>query len=382
MMNKFKNITVSKITIFLFVLCIELIGVMNLKGLVDYYVYEKSPVSEWKPEMGDKLEADYSSVFWGKMQYVNLNGFCRKILHQREMNGVIKLNNGYLAEVDTDSNTDIVIHNAQNVGELSQWLEQNDIELLYVVTPDTISKYDMQLPEGIHDYTNQKLDRFVEQLEEENVQYIDLRECIYEDGISQYDYFYKTDHHWNVRGGMYAAEKITEAVGELLEVVHDDTVWDDSNYQIDRYFEWHLGSRGQRVGRYFVGIDDFEIMYPKFETKINRKSDDMTGSFRDIFISYDALDNKNYASRYTYDRTYDCLTNRYINENALCNKKACILSDSMGRVVIPYLSLVFSEVDSIEEMTKGDIEKSMPDIVVILLHPMNVKQADYFDFGL
>ena len=384
MKKRLEKITANKVIVFLFVLCIGFTCVMSLKGLMDYYVYDENPSSEWTPQVGDKMEADYSSVFWGKMEYVNLNGLCRKILNQHEMNGITKLNNGWLASIDTNSDTDIVIQNAQKVGMLNQCLSEHNVELLYVVVPDTVSKYDMQLPKGVYDYSNKKLDVFIEQLEKENVKYLDIRECMYEEGINQYDYFYKTDHHWNVRGGMYAATQIIERAENLFAVDVDDSILDVHNYITESYPKWHLGSRGQRVGRYFAGIDDFEIIYPDFETSIERKSDGKRGSFKDIFICYDALYNKKYTSRYTYDKTYNSIEDGYINMNAPLNKRMLILSDSMGRVVVPYLSLAFTDVDSIvyETITERLIEEERPDIMVILLHPMSVFQEDFFNFEL
>lgn len=384
MKKRLEKIKVNKIIVFLFIFFIGFTSAMSLKGLMDYYVYDENPTSEWTVEQGDKLEADYSSVFWGKMEYVNLNGLCRRVLNQREMNGITKLNNGWLASIDSNSNTDIVIQNAKKVGILKKCLDKYNVKLLYVVVPDTVSKYDSQLPKGVYDYSNEKLDVFIEQLKEEGVSYLDIRECMHEEGINQYDYFYKTDHHWNVRGGMYAATKIIQSAEQIFEEDMDDSILNINNYQLENYQNWHLGSRGQRVGRYFTGIDDFEIMYPIFETTIQRKSEDVTGSFKDIFICYDALQNRNYASRYTYDRTYNCIGDEYFNINAPFDMKIQIISDSMGRVVVPYLSLAFADVDSsmYETVTENMIAEKQLDMMVILLHPMNVFQQDYFDFDL
>lgn len=374
---------IKKFVIYIFAIYIGLSAFMNLKGLIKYYVYKKAPSSEWTPQMGDKLEVDYSSVFWGKMQYVNLNGLFKKMLHQREMNGVTKLNNGWLASIDNDSSTDKIIENVQSLKQLNDYLGQKNIEFLFVVTPDTVCKYNNQLPEGVIDYTNAKLDVFVEQLERENVNYIDLRESMYEDGINQYDLFYKTDHHWNVRGGMYAAKKIIESAEEIFQEDIDESIVDIDNYQSIIYSKWHLGSKGQRVGRYFAGIDDFEILIPDFDTQIQRLEDGESGNFKEIFINETALINRNYESRYTYDTTYNCIGKEYINTYAACERKIQLVSDSMGRVVVPFLSLAFKDIGSnVYELVSLEKGEEQPDMVVMLLHPMNVFGEDYFKFDL
>lgn len=232
------------------------------------------------------------------------------------------------------------------------------------------------------DYTNEKLDIFVEQLQKEHVNYIDLRESMHEDGINQYDLFYRTDHHWNVRGGMYAASKIIKSASNIFDEDIDYGVTDLNNYESEIYPQWHLGSRGQRVGRYFTGIDDFEIMIPKFETKIQRNTDGAVGTFKEIFINEDALQNKDYESRYTYDKTFDSMGYEYVNNYAPSDRKIQILSDSLGRVVVPYLSLAFEDISSVGyEQVIEKVEKEQSDMLIMLIHPMNVFKNEYFEFN-
>ena len=283
----------------LFLIIIMLLGFFNLKNLMDYYVNDAAPTTEWIPDMGDKFETDYASVFEGKNNLVNINGLIRRVFHQNEMNGVTKLNNGWLASIDSNPDLSEVEDNAKQVNDLNIRLRKRGIPLLYVVTPDTVSKYDDELPEGITDYTNLKLDTFIGELVD--VDYLDMREIFHNAGINQYSMFYKTDHHWNVDGGMYAASCILQYAQKKLDMNVDDRICNKEYYNVETYLKWHLGSKGQRVGKYYAGIDDFSIMYPKFDTLFTRVSEGERGDFKDVFISYDALKNKKSTSRYTYD---------------------------------------------------------------------------------
>ena len=71
-----------------------------------------------------------------------------------------------------------------------------------------------------------------------------------------------------------------------------------------KYKKWHLGSRGQRTGIYYTGIDDFDLIIPDFKTSLmNDKG--KVGTMQDLMINTKPLSNKNYQSRYTYDNVLD-----------------------------------------------------------------------------
>lgn len=94
---------------------------------------------------------------------------------------------------------------------------------------------------------------------------------------------------------------------------------DFTNYNITIYPEWHLGSRGQRTGAFFAGIDDFDLILPAFETRISDSFE--KGIFEDIVINKKALDKKEQTSRYTYDNVFGKSCEHFINYQALNNKR-------------------------------------------------------------
>lgn len=371
---KWQKISMTK----MFLLIIGIVGLINMRNILKFYINDEKPTSEWENTQGNKFESDYTSVFAGKNFLVDFNGLVRNIMKQKEMNGVIKLQNDYLAITDNDSDVSNVISNAELMNDWNGYLAERNIPLLFVIVPDTICKYDEELPEGVKDYTNYKLDVFVENLE--GVDKIDLRDTILEDEINHYDLFYKTDHHWNVYGGMYAASKILQYVEEKLEVDVDDRVFDEKSYYVETYPEWHLGSRGQRVGRFFAGIDDFEILIPKFDTDFTRIEDNVNGKFEDVFLSYDVLKEKNNMSRYTYDFTYKyTIENSFHNNMVSIDKTIMVITDSMGRVVTPYLGMAFENMyctvyNQVDEQLLDSIK---PDIIVVLLHPNNIESENH-----
>lgn len=104
-----------------------------------------------------------------------------------------------------------------------------------------------------------------------------------------------------------------------------------------------MGLRGQRTGRYYAGIDDFDLIIPNFESSIQR-DDGMVGNMQDIVIDMSPLEEKEYTSRYTYDFVLRGSFGHYVNLNSENDIKVLIVTDSFGRAVTPYLMMGFSEI--------------------------------------
>lgn len=225
----------------------------------------------------------------------------------------------------------------------------------------------------------------MEMVVEYGIDSIDFREVMYEDGLDQYDMMYKTDHHWTTEAGFYAYQKILKWVEENAGISVDERVADFSNYTRSVYKNWHLGSRGQRTGIYYAGIDDYVLITPDFETSLSHSG--MEGSFTELMVNYEPLENKEYTSRYTYDHVMAGASGDWINNNAKNDAKLLIVADSFGTAVNPYMILSFREVRYIydaasHKLTEEYIEEYDPDIVVLLYYTNCIGSNDFFSFGI
>jgi len=251
-----------------FLLIIFVVGFFSFNKLASFYVKDEIDYNEWNPTLGTKLETDIASTFFEKLRFVNLNGFMAKLLNQQKMNGVTKLNNGYLFYPLPYTSDETLQKYVDSTKRLNEYLSKRGTSLVYVVCPYTSSKYDPQLPIGVEDYGNSNIDRFIEKAKSVEIDTIDIRELMHDAGINQYDMMYKTDHHWNTRAGFFAAGILIDYIASETGCELDSRVTDINNYTITEYSKWHLGSRGQRTGVYYAGIDDFDLILPNFETHI------------------------------------------------------------------------------------------------------------------
>jgi hypothetical protein len=230
----------------------------------------------------------------------------------------------------------------------------------------------------VEDYGNDDADRFMAMLNEYGIDTIDFREKMYEDGIDHYDMMYKTDHHWTTEAGFYAYGVFEDYIADKTGCNVDERISNIDNYTVTKYKNWHLGSRGQRTGRYFAGIDDFDLIIPNFETQIQNDVGEV-GNMQDIVINMKPLSQKEYTSRYTYDWVLGNSLGHYINLTAENNIKILIVTDSFGKAVNPFLMMGFSEIEyvyngDVSSVNPDYIEEYNPDIVILMYYVGNTME--------
>lgn len=368
---------ISKLGLYglMFAVIILSFGIVNACKVMKFWINDETYYNEWTMELGSKGETEYISNFWGKTNFLNLNGLMRNLTGQHEMNDIVKLNNGYLFTPFDYVGDEELAQRAEALANLNQYLSAADTELLVAITPDTTSKYDPQVPVGIPSYCNDNLDRLIPMLEEKGVDVMDFREVIHEDGIDQYTMMYKTDHHWTTKAGFYAYGKIADWIEEKTGVKVEEEIRDIESYTITTYKDWHLGSRGQRTGSLYAGIDDFDLILPKFDTELT--NGETTGTFEDLFINYEPFEKRDSTSRYTYELALRQSCGNYTNLYAVNDLKLLVIGDSFSEAVCPYLNISYQEVRYLycQQSDRLDIvflEEYDPDVVVCLYYPENL----------
>lgn len=370
----------------LFFITVYLIAAVNVYKIADYVINNQKVNNEWSAEGGDRIETIYLSFFGGREQFVNSNGGIRRLLGQREMNNVVKLDNNYLATTMQYRSDEVLKEYADSIVTFDRYLKSKGIPLIYASTPYTVSKYDTQLPEGKADYGNNNIDRLLGFLSESGVEVLDFRETMKQDGIDQYELMYKTDHHWTTEAGFYAFRKLADRFEKLLDFEISDELKNQDNYDRRTYQDSFLGSRGQRVGKLYAGNDDFELFVPKFETLVEK--DGIKGTMPELAYDQKWLSENQYNGQFLYDYVLGGSLANYKNLSVTNNKKLLIVTDSMGKAVNPYLILSFKEVMTVSNhdvmnLKREVIEQFDPDMVLLLYYPGQLEDnRDAFKFGI
>lgn len=370
-----------------------IIGVLFIAFLIVSFVFTSINSKEsYKKaeEAGGVIEAwnmDYDidsnlkvNVF-AKQEYLNLQGYISKSINQRELNDVIKLNNGYLTSVQQRATDEALLSNVEVLANIQEYLESKGIKFIYVRAPYKISVFDSQLPEGVIDYSADNSKRFVELLDQFNINYIDIGLEMHNDGLNQYDYYYKTDHHWTSEGGLYAFSKIDKEIKNELGITEENKYTDINSYNIEVYKDWHLGSNGQRVGVYYAGADDMHYIKPKEDVIIRDVTTQETDSFSKLLYDESVLSKRDYEQRLTYDTLYgEAMGHQLHNDSTSNNIKVLVSTDSMGKVVVPYMVLSYENVYW-TGITKELIDEYKPDVVVLITYQNSETIANSLEFN-
>ena len=331
-----------------------------------------------------------------KNQCINLYGGFQRLLRKKVVNDIepsndiIKLENGYLSFYDHyRQSTDKILNKTI---EFNDFLKKQKVPLLYVQAPGKISKYNDKIPEGIKDYDNDKVDEYLKGLSREEINFIDLRKSIKKDKIDHYSMFFKTDHHWTPRAGLWAFGKISKELNENYGFNIDSELWNEKNYNIKTYKKSFLASEGKRTGIFYTGLDDFDIITPKFKTNFEFKVESQNiyreGEFKKSLLDFNMFKTSDYFNAWTYS-TYSGGDYGFLNIKNKTNnngKTVLLIRDSFACVVTPFLAEACSELD-IVDLRQSDsinlreyVNNNKPDIVIVMYNPSSLVDSPTFNY--
>ena len=343
-------------------------------------------VSDYMDRMDERYYGMLSTeqnqpLLQNKGTYINLNGAMAKLLGQPMMNERVKLKNGHLTSVVSWRHSqENIEYTAQNIASLARTQEKNGGQFLFVLAPSQISKYEDLLPEGYTDTMNDTSDTLLSLLDQNSVAYLDLREALHKDQISNADAFFVTDHHWRPQTGFWAYTKILSALEESGAIASVDGFYtDSSHYDFVTYPNTFLGSSGKRTGICYAGVDDSIFIQPQFDTEITLTIPDreleLTGRYEEVcYNNEDTLnpDNPDYFQFNAYGLYGwgDNSLNRWRNENAPDNSKVMLIGDSFGNIPFSLMSIYFSDCDELDmryysEDFQRHYQDFQPDIVIL-----------------
>ncbi|MGL4362401.1 MAG: DHHW family protein [Cellulosilyticaceae bacterium] len=378
------------------ILRVGAIGESTLKGLqkVDH---EQASSTDYVKGMIEGFETGVNSNIIKKEYFVNIYGLVQRIL-------------GVKVIGDTNPNSTVALDNKGNltfvcgkqdvvkyVNQMVQFrddLSKSNIPLVYVQAPFKMFPNNNELPVGIEDYSNDNADDFLLELKNNDIPYIDIRECIEEDGLNKDELFYKTDHHWKTETAFYAYMKVAERLIDDFNLNISKPNINRDMYNITTYEDCFLGSQGRKVGKYYVGVDDYTLITPNYDTSYeveyssNKEKVVLEGTFEHTLIKPKFLD---------MDRPVETDRNAayqggnrpevIINNKDNTEGKLLIIQDSFGVPFSSFMSLSVAEVRTLdirrylEKSLKEYIQDYSPDAVLFLYSPVSYENDVMFEFG-
>ncbi len=395
----------KNVFVFIFISLFLMVGLCSREFWVDMKNSVKNFIKSDKPtdQRIEKIIDDVEDTSTKKLAYhdsmLDINSF---VLNKtgtefvkKNNDIVVKADNDCLAYGVSEMSDETLTKYADNISKLYEYTKENDIPFLYVMTPQ--KGYSLEFPAGTENYIKDNCTTHLKNLDERGVPYLEIRECMEKEGITEEDAFFITDHHWKPKTAIWATEKICGELNRKYGFEYDKSVFDLSNYNIKTYEDWFLGSQGKKVGRFFTDlyVDDIDIITPKFDTSLivsqPLKKESKTGTFEETLISKVRYEKKGYYdyNPYVAYTGGDYHIQTVENLNNTDGKDILVIRDSFAAASTPFLSLTAHNTHMLDlrEMSGmyGDrvasiteyIEEMNPDYVIIMYYGVNKDDKKY-----
>lgn len=339
----------------------------------------------------DSMESTMENMFPGKSRLREIYGLSSLVLSPNEIasNGgaTVKDEDGFLMPI---SYVSFDIEQAGNkIYELNTVCQNNGTEFVYISYPSKTNSKTTSESYGIETNEEQVRTNFLDWMSVHDINVLNVRELLEKDGYDVKDLFYKTDHHWKTTAGLYAARAISNYLNEKFGYEIQSNMLDEDNFSYTCYEDLWLGEIGRKLSKTWVGsLDDFIEIKPNFKTSLTigaYSSEDKTEGDFSLLVDESGYagtaDLYSYSAHYSYKGSGSLTT---IHNNNIEGKKILIIKDSFSIVVIPFLSLVNSDIVvwDMRETTEGlyDFIRDN-DFDVVLLAYTDFWRSDIYSFN-
>ncbi len=288
---------------------------------------------------------------------------------------VVKLKNGYLTFRQND---DVDVSALKNyIIDFKKVCDSAGSKLLFVNNLSKDTTNEKLIPDFYPYVYTSNFKQAKSDLKNNGVTVLDLEDVVNEQNIDKFSLFFKTDHHWTPKTGLWVSRNIVKEINSSFGWKLDTKLLEEQNYVTDSYPSSFLGTQGRRVGVLYAGADDFDIVRPRFDTdftvEIAENNSKVRGDFCKTMIYEECITPDNLLNR---DETaYDAYMGgnhslvRITNHSIKNGKKALFILNSYGCVVYPYLAVEFQHIDCIDirgytDSVEDFIRKNSPDVVI------------------
>lgn len=322
--------------------------------------------------------------FPGHDRLIDLYGGLMRILGRRLCNGTVRTTDGRLIRES----------GYRDVRPYADALKR-EVDLLsgtpflFVSAPDCVDRYQRCLPYGLHAEANRCARELMDMLKEKGIESLNLEDYLTDTPESVLRHYYKTDFHWNSLAARKVAALVTERICRRLEIEQPDVrelFLDDGNWVSHTEHDAWLGRLGARVGRFFVGLEDFTWYTTARKARMSSyiaSGFQRRGDFNSVAVSKKYLESFGRYHEVTgaFGGSPDLALGGkcrgmkiFVNEDAPINRRITVIKDSYGRSAAACMALAFHEVVMLDarHLPKGTslrdaVSDSHPDMVVEII---------------
>ncbi|WP_062107957.1 DHHW family protein [Bacillus niameyensis] len=330
--------TSNKWLVGVFIGFIVLIGIGNFLSSDITFSEQENRILTQKPRItlenifSGKYMINYeeylSDQFVGKTSWMAIKAKAEQLLLKKEINGVYIGKGDFLFEKRT-SLEDQFIQNLELVSSFSN--SERSVTLL--LAPISAEIYRENLPKFAPAYTPEKVAEAIEKNLSSSVEVIDIRQTLLDH--KKEPIYYKTDHHWTMRGAYYAYSKAGKTLGYQPYPI--------SEFKIETVSNDFLGTYASKALGYQLKSDQIEVFTPEFPTSyfVHYKDEQVTS---DSLYDWSALEKRDKYSLFL-SGNHSLMT---IQSHVKNGRKLAVIKDSYAHSFIPFLANHFEEIHVID----------------------------------
>lgn len=253
--------------------------------------------------------------------------------------GVYFGKNGHLYEVLLDDQTGVFEKNCERIAAFG---ENAGVPLLIVPVPSGAQMQKKYLPDYAWEHDQRQELQQLQQAAQDHpdTEVLDLFDTL---SLENGDFYYKTDHHWNLLGASTAYQEIMRAVGK--EPLNPEM------YTLQKVSDSFLGTLYSKAITFFPQADEFYL--PQFPDGGNLTQTMITGEQTESLYWEEYLEQKDkYSTFLGGNHACDVIRNDKIHDGS----RLLVIKDSYANCLVPFLAQHYEEVYVVDlRAYNGDI---------------------------
>lgn len=345
-----------------------------------------------------KIENVINDNVYRKYAWIETFGAVQEVIATDVDNGFtyVKSTSGALNYASKDSSSVFLQENIDAIQKLNEMAISYGATPIVFLAPDVYIEGMDEFREGIpYSDKNKELDIVRRAVEENEVTCIDARD--YLEKITEWTkepIFFNTDHHWKIKPAFYMAGVLMDELEKTWSsTLNKDGLYSSiESYNTYTYEECFLGSLGRETGIVYSGLDDFDLIYPKFETDFIRTYISTEGSepktvegefVKSILNLYNLNSRENIYLSDMYSTYLNSVNLQDYVTNTLCEDgpRVLIVRDSYMAPTAAFLANICSQLDMVWSIRYfDDIENLLRerdyDYVIVQIGSINLNNMD------
>jgi hypothetical protein len=271
-----------------------------------------------------EMEEYISDQFVWKQFWTGLKAQTERVLVKQENNGIYFGKSGYLLE-EFEKPGEQFHKNLNSIQTFTN--KAKDITSYLLLAPTSVEIYKEKLPLHASSYSEKEIIDMAKRQIEDSLGFIDVSNTLLSNKNEQI--FFRTDHHWTMRGAFYAYHAASKAMGL--------TPFEMEEFSIDKVSKDFYGTYYSKANLHDIKPDQIEVFQPKFD------------------MTYKVLYEDGKGSNTLYDRAYLSEKDQYalflsgnhslvkIQSDIQNGRKLAVIKDSYAHAFIPFLANHYEE---------------------------------------